>query len=86
MESENDIMEQIYQLSKNKTVILISHRLANVVKADKIYVLRNGYLEESGTIKHCLCRFVPTIRAVLQAYRSVPAVHQSVPAGSVPSL
>ena len=54
VESENDIMEQIYQLSKNKTVILISHRLANVVKADKIYVLRNGYLEESGTHKTLL--------------------------------
>lgn len=49
VESENDIMQLIYNLSKTKTVILISHRLANVKKADKIYVLENGNVKESGT-------------------------------------
>lgn len=39
VESENDIMTQIYALAKTKTVILISHRLANVAGADNIYVL-----------------------------------------------
>lgn len=48
VESENDIMEQIYELAKSKTVILISHRLANVVKADCIYVLNSGNIEEQG--------------------------------------
>lgn len=48
VESENDIMEQIYELAKSKTVILISHRLANVVKADSIYVLNSGNIEEQG--------------------------------------
>lgn len=48
VESENDIMKQIYELAKSKTVILISHRLANVVEADNIYVLNNGNIEESG--------------------------------------
>ncbi len=48
VESENDIMKQIYELAKTKTVILISHRLANVVSADNIYVLDNGNIEESG--------------------------------------
>ena len=48
VESENNIMEQIYQLSRYKTVILISHRLANVVNADCIYVLDGGYIVEQG--------------------------------------
>ena len=34
VESENEIMERIYELAKSKTVILISHRLANVTGAD----------------------------------------------------
>ena len=38
VESENDIMKQIYELAETKTVILISHRLANVAGADNIYV------------------------------------------------
>ncbi len=49
VESENDMMAQIYELAKTKTVILISHRLANVVGADNIYVLDHGVLVESGT-------------------------------------
>ena len=49
VESENDIMDQIHALAKTKTVILISHRLANVVKADTIYVLDKGTVVESGS-------------------------------------
>ena len=49
VESENDIMELIHTLAKNKTVILISHRLANVKNADNIYVLDKGTVSESGT-------------------------------------
>ena len=48
VESENDIMRQIHALAKTKTVILISHRLANVVGADNIYVLDQGNIAESG--------------------------------------
>ena len=48
VESENDIMEQIHVLAKNKTVILISHRLANVAGADNIYVLDKGNIVEHG--------------------------------------
>lgn len=48
VESENDIMEQIHVLAQTKTVILISHRLANVVRADHIYVLDQGRVAESG--------------------------------------
>ena len=49
VESENDIMGEIHALAKTKTVILISHRLANVVAADNIYVLDKGNIVESGS-------------------------------------
>lgn len=49
IESENDIMNEIYALAKIKTVILISHRLANAEKADKIYVFDSGKIAEQGT-------------------------------------
>jgi len=48
VESENQIMEGIYELSKTKTVLMITHRLANVKNADMIYVLDNGKLVEQG--------------------------------------
>lgn len=48
VESENDIMAQIHILAKTSTVILISHRLANVSDADKIYVMDDGRVVESG--------------------------------------
>ena len=48
-ESENDIMQAIRSLAGKKTVILISHRLANVVDSDCIYVLENGHIAEQGT-------------------------------------
>lgn len=48
-ESENDIMAVIYNMAKIKTVILISHRLENVVGSDKILLLDKGKIEESGT-------------------------------------
>ncbi len=49
VESENHMMQEIYRLAKTKTVILISHRLANVVDADQIYVLEQGRVVQSGT-------------------------------------
>lgn len=49
VESEDDIMSEVHNLAKTKTVILISHRLANVVKADNIYVLKDGSVAESGS-------------------------------------
>lgn len=48
VESENDIMAQIHGLAESKTVILISHRLANVAAADNIYVLDKGTVVENG--------------------------------------
>ena len=48
IESEAIIMKNIKQLSQKKTVIVISHRLANVVPADRIYYMEQGRLVESG--------------------------------------
>ena len=48
VESEDKIMQVVQELAKKKLVILISHRLANVVKADQIYVIEKGVMVESG--------------------------------------
>ncbi len=48
MESEEMIMDVIHRLAKKKTVILISHRLANVVKSDRIYLLEQGKVVQWG--------------------------------------
>ena len=49
VESEEMIMNVIHELAKTKTVLLISHRLANVVQSDQIYFLKNGTICERGT-------------------------------------
>lgn len=49
IESEAIIMANIKELSKSKSVIVISHRLANVVPSDLIYYMESGELIESGT-------------------------------------
>ena len=49
MESEELIMDVIHELAKTRTVLLISHRLANVVDSDKIYFLKEGRICEQGT-------------------------------------
>ena len=54
VESENDIMREIHGLAGHKTVILISHRLANVAASDKIYVMDNGNIAESGSHEELL--------------------------------
>lgn len=51
VESEEKIWKAIYELAENKTVIVISHRLANVKNADNIYVLDKGNIVESGSHK-----------------------------------
>ena len=53
-ESEEQIMEVIRELSQNHCVLLISHRLANVVDSRNIYVLSGGRLAEEGTHKELM--------------------------------
>lgn len=49
VDSEAIIMKNIKEMSENKSVIVISHRLANVVPADNIYFMRDGQVRESGS-------------------------------------
>ena len=49
VESEEMIMEVIRELAKTRTVLLISHRLANVVTSDCIYMVVQGEIREAGT-------------------------------------
>lgn len=48
-ESEEMIMKVVCRLAETKTVILISHRLANVVQSDCIYMMKDGFVAEAGT-------------------------------------
>ena len=54
VESEEIILEQIKELAKTKGILMISHRLANVVSSDKIFVLEKGHLKEEGTHEELL--------------------------------
>ncbi|HEB9325791.1 TPA: ABC transporter ATP-binding protein [Campylobacter coli] len=43
-ESEAKIMDEIYKISKDKTMIIIAHRLSTITRCDSIYRLENGKL------------------------------------------
>ena len=64
VESENDIMEQILLLAKKKSVLLISHRLANITKADIIYAMEQGEVKECGTHEELLRKKRPVSKNV----------------------
>ena len=49
VESETLLLEQIQEMAKEKTILMISHRLANLKKADCIYVMENGAVVEYGS-------------------------------------
>lgn len=56
VESEEIVMHEVHELAKTKTVIVVSHRLANVVAADRIDVLADGKVQESGTQEELLAQ------------------------------
>ena len=56
IESEAIILENIRALSRTKSVIVISHRLANVVPSDRIYYMEAGRVKESGTHAQLMAR------------------------------
>ncbi|WP_292213901.1 ATP-binding cassette domain-containing protein [Butyrivibrio sp.] len=49
IESEELILSEIKKLAKTKTIIMITHRLMNVVDADRIYCMENGRVSGEGT-------------------------------------
>jgi ABC-type transport system involved in cytochrome bd biosynthesis fused ATPase/permease subunit len=48
-ESEAAIMAAVRRLARDKTVLLISHRLANLIRSDRIYLLSGGRIAETGS-------------------------------------
>ena len=48
-DNERKVQLAFENLSKDKTVIMIAHRLSTVTNADRIYVLKDGKIAESGT-------------------------------------
>ncbi|EOI5418561.1 ABC transporter ATP-binding protein, partial [Campylobacter jejuni] len=45
-QSEAKIMDEIYKISKDKTMIIIAHRLSTITQCDKVYRLEHGKLKE----------------------------------------
>lgn len=54
VENETKIQEAISELVKNKTVLVIAHRMRTISGADKIVVLSNGHVSETGSPKELL--------------------------------
>ena len=54
IESEEAILKRIQELSQKKTIIMISHRLANVTGADVIYCMEEGHIAQHGRHKELL--------------------------------
>lgn len=48
-DNETKVQEAFSRLSKGKTIVIIAHRLSSVTNADRIFVLKDGEIEESGT-------------------------------------
>jgi subfamily B ATP-binding cassette protein MsbA len=70
-QSEAVVQRAIENLMKNKTVLIIAHRLSTVIHADRIVVIQDGRLAESGSHAELMSRpkgaYVSLYRAQLQA-------------------
>lgn len=53
--SENEIFNSVLNFATDKTIILISHRLANIKNVDKIFFIESGLLLESGSHEELMC-------------------------------
>lgn len=79
VESENDLMGLILSMAKDtqskKTVLLISHRLANVIRSDRIYVLDHGNLVQAGT-HEALIKTQGTYKALWDEQHSLESLYE----------
>ena len=77
IDSEAIIMKNIKAISESRSVIVISHRLANVVPADNIYYMEEGEVKESGSheklmsAKQGYARLYTAQKTLEQAYAEV---------------
>ena len=56
-ENEAVIQRSVAKLVKGKTLIVIAHRLSTVKNADRLYVIRDGNIEEEGTHDELLAKY-----------------------------
>ena len=68
-DNESKVQKAMNELAKGKTVIMIAHRLSTVTNADKIFVLRDGEIAESGRFDE-LTESGGLFSAMWQDYRS----------------
>lgn len=79
VESEEIILQLIRNLAKEKTVIQITHRLANVTDSDRIYMMQKGLVIEDGTHEELLGKQgayadIYKLQRALEEYREEEAV------------
>ena len=55
-ENEAVIQRSVSRLTRGKTLIVIAHRLSTITGADRIYVIKDGRVEDAGTHKELLSR------------------------------
>ena len=75
VESEEMILEVIEELSKSKTVVMITHRLKNVENADIVLVMEDGQIKEQGTHKSLLKESV-IYKDMLLKQKELEAYHE----------
>ena len=80
-ESEQMILDVIHELAHTKSVLMISHRLANITTSDKIYMLEHGRIVESGTHRELLGNRGPYAKL----YSEQAALESYVSSGSASS-
>lgn len=76
-ESEEIIMKLITELSKTKTVVLISHRLKNVEKSDCIYVLEKGRIVETGKHSELILNLDEADSKAEEGYGTYASLHNA---------
>ncbi|MDT0300623.1 ABC transporter ATP-binding protein [Streptomonospora wellingtoniae] len=88
--AEKRLFESLHAHAKGRTVLLITHRLASVRMADRIYVLDKGRVVEHGDHEHLMAGgglYAELFRMQAQAYEeSMPRKHDAGPGTSVHSL
>lgn len=56
LESESIIQEALDVLSKDRTTLIVAHRLSTITHADKIVVIENGHIVETGTHRELIAK------------------------------
>ena len=55
-DTEKAVMDAIDNIGKNKTIIIIAHRLSTVKKCDKVYLLEKGELKKQGKFEELITK------------------------------